>query len=101
MTGDRWGGEWPREAFAKRRIAYTVSEKPKSAIYTEFLPLLNSGRVELLDHSRTVAQLCALERRTGRGSGRDSIDHPPGGHDDLVNAVRGLWYWRRMKWRRW
>jgi hypothetical protein len=89
IEGDRWGGEWPREAFAKNGIAYTVSEKPKSAIYTEFLPLLNSGRVELLDHSRTVAQLCALERRTGRGSGRDSIDHPPGGHDDVINAVAG------------
>jgi hypothetical protein len=24
-----------------------------------------------------------LERRTSRG-GRDSIDHPPGGHDDLA-----------------
>jgi hypothetical protein len=89
IEGDRWGGEWPREAFAKNGITYTVAEKVKSAIYTEFLPLLNSGRVELLDHSRMVAQLVALERRTGRGSGRDSIDHPPGGHDDVINAVAG------------
>jgi hypothetical protein len=29
-----------------------------------------------------------LERRTARG-GRDSIDHAPGGHDDLANAVAG------------
>jgi hypothetical protein len=35
-----------------------------------------------------VAQLCSLERRTTRG-GRDSIDHPPSGHDDLANAVAG------------
>ncbi len=34
------------------------------------------------------AQLCGLERRTSRG-GRDSIDHGPGGHDDLSNAVAG------------
>jgi hypothetical protein len=40
-------------------------------------PLLNSGRVELLDNSRLISQLCNLERRTARG-GRDSIDHPPG-----------------------
>jgi hypothetical protein len=33
-----------------------------------------------------AAQLCALERRTSRG-GRDSIDHAPGAHDDLANAV--------------
>ena len=28
-------------------------------------------------------------RRTARG-GRDSIDHAPGGHDDLANAVAGV-----------
>jgi hypothetical protein len=33
-----------------------------------------------------IAQLCALERRTARG-GRDSIDHPPNGHDDLINGI--------------
>jgi hypothetical protein len=52
------------------------------------LPLLNSGKVELLDHPRLVSQLCGLERRTARG-GRDSIDHPPGQHDDIANAVAG------------
>jgi hypothetical protein len=30
----------------------------------------------------------SLERRTARG-GRDTIDHPPGGHDDVANAVAG------------
>ena len=30
-----------------------------------------------------------LERRTARG-GRDSIDHTPGGHDDLANAAAGV-----------
>jgi len=53
------------------------------------LPLINSKRVELLDHVKLINQLCSLERRTARG-GRDSIDHPPGGHDDLINAVAGL-----------
>ena len=38
---------------------------------------------------RLAAQLCSLERRTARG-GKDSIDHPPGGHDDLANAVAGV-----------
>jgi hypothetical protein len=33
-------------------------------------------------------QLISLERRTARG-GRDSIDHPPGAHDDLINAAAG------------
>ena len=35
-----------------------------------------------------MAQLCGLERRTAWG-GRDSIDHGPGGHDDLANAAAG------------
>jgi hypothetical protein len=38
--------------------------------------------------SRLVSQLCGLERRTARG-GRDSIDHPPGAHDDLANSAAG------------
>ena len=42
----------------------------------------------MLDYPRLVTQLCGLERRTARG-GRDSIDHAPGAHDDLANAVAG------------
>ena len=53
------------------------------------LPLLNAKRVELLEHARLSAQLVNLERRTSRG-GRDSIDHSPGGHDDIANAVAGV-----------
>lgn len=43
----------------------------------------------MLNLPRLSAQLCGLERRTAR-SGKDSIDHAPGGHDDLVNAVAGV-----------
>jgi hypothetical protein len=50
------------------------------------LPLLNSGRIELLDNPRLIMQLANLERRTARG-GRDSIDHPIGQHDDVSNVV--------------
>ena len=50
--------------------------------------MLNSGKVELLDNTRLINQISALERRTARG-GRDSVDHGPGGHDDLANACAG------------
>jgi hypothetical protein len=50
---------------------------------------VNSQRIELLDNPRLISQLTSLERRTAR-SGKDSIDHPPGGHDDLINALAGL-----------
>jgi hypothetical protein len=89
VTGDRYAGEWPDERFIEHNISYIAAEHPKSDIYREFLPLLNGGMVELLDHPRLISQLCSLERRTARG-GRDSVDHPPGGRDDVANAVAGV-----------
>jgi hypothetical protein len=52
VTGDRWGGEFVREQFEKRGVSYKTSERSKSEIYKELLPLLNSRRVELLDLPR-------------------------------------------------
>lgn len=89
VTGDRYAGEWPRERFQAHGIRYVTSEKPKNDLYRELLPLLNAGTIDLLDHPALINQLCNLERRTSRG-GRDSIDHPPGGHDDIANAVAGV-----------
>jgi hypothetical protein len=89
VSGDRYAGEWPREQFGKFGISFEPSPKPKSGLYTDLLPLINSARIELLDHSKLISQLTALERRTARG-GRDIIDHPPNGHDDIANAVAGL-----------
>ncbi|HYL48370.1 MAG TPA: hypothetical protein VET84_03320 [Stellaceae bacterium] len=88
VTGDRYAGEWPRERFREHGVHYEPSTRAKSELYQALLPMLNSGQVELLDHPRLHAQLVGLERRTARG-GRDSIDHAPGGHDDLANAVAG------------
>ena len=89
VQGDRYGGEWPRERFSVHRIDYDPAAAPRSDLYRNLLPLLNSGRIELHDSDRLTNQLVMLERRTSRG-GKDSIDHPPGGHDDVANAVAGL-----------
>ena len=89
VTGDRYAGEWPRERFKVHGIDYELSTKAKSDIYRDLLPALNSGLLELLDLPRLSAQLIGLERRTARG-GRDSIDHAPGAHDDVANAVAGV-----------
>ncbi|MDR4469109.1 MAG: hypothetical protein MRJ68_12580 [Nitrospira sp.] len=86
IFGDRYAGEWPREQFTKHGIEYRLTDKPKSDLYKELLPLINSGSVELLNHPKLLGQTCSLERRTARG-GRDTIDHPPSGHDDLINAA--------------
>lgn len=88
VCGDRYAGQWVREPFGRYSITYRPADWPKSSIYQDTLPLLNSRQVSLLDSPRLQSQLCALERRTARG-GRDSIDHPPGQHDDLANAAMG------------
>lgn len=89
LVGDRYAGEWAREPFRKMGIAYEPASKPKSDLYRDFLPLVNSRKADLLDHPKTVQQLISLERRTAR-SGKDSIDHPPNGHDDCINVVAGV-----------
>ena len=89
VTGDRYGGEWPRESFSRYGIMYELSAMTKSQLYGALLPLLNSTRIDLLDSPRLVSQLANLERKTARG-GRDSIDHPQGQHDDLANVCAGL-----------
>lgn len=88
VVGDRYAGEWPRERFRVHGIEYQPSEKTKSDIYRELVAPINGGRVELLDLPVLRAQLIALERRVARG-GKDSIDHGPGGRDDVANAVAG------------
>ena len=89
VTGDRYGGAWPETEFLKHQISYTPSDRDKSALYLAFLPMVLSGQVELLDNQTLFNELRALERRTRRG-GRDLVDHPPKGHDDLANAVAGI-----------
>jgi hypothetical protein len=88
VTGDRYAGVWPREGFERHGVRYEPAELPKSSLYGALLPLLNAGRCELLDHRRLVVQLLGLERRTARG-GKDTIDHAPRAHDDLINAAAG------------
>jgi len=88
IVGDRYAGEWPAEQFQKRGVSYEQSERVKNDIYRDCLPLLNSRKCQLLDNRRLLMQFHGLERRTARG-GRDSIDHGPGQHDDVCNAVAG------------
>lgn len=89
IHGDRYSGQWCAQAFEKWNVSYRPSDLPKSALYLELLPRLNSKSVRLLDHAKSVNQICNLERHTARG-GRDSIDHPRGSHDDIVNAIAGV-----------
>jgi hypothetical protein len=96
IKSDRYSGEWVVEAFRKKGITVEPSELSASELYGELLPILMSGRVELLDSKRLVNQLSSLERRV-RVGGKDLISHPVGLHDDLANAVAGAIVSARMK----
>jgi hypothetical protein len=86
ITGDRFAGEWPRESFRAHGVAYRVSELDRSSLYLELLPMVQAGTIELPDDLKLLRELRGLERRRGP-SGKDRIDHRPGEHDDLANAV--------------
>ncbi|HEX3861081.1 MAG TPA: hypothetical protein VHY35_05260 [Stellaceae bacterium] len=92
VIGDNYSGNWCVSEFREHGVVYEPSERNRSQIYFDLLPLINSGQVELLDNDRLISQLCALERRTTKG-GRDSIGHPETGsgahHDDCANAAAG------------
>jgi hypothetical protein len=64
VHGDRYAGSWPAEQFHNNGIEYQVGELTKSGLYLGLVPLVNSGRVELLDSPRLMVQLDGLERRT-------------------------------------
>jgi len=89
VLGDNYGGAWPMAEFAKNGIVYELSEMHKSDLYLNLIPVLCSRKVELLDNEKLKNELRRLERRRGK-SGRDTIDHPPRGSDDIANAVAGV-----------
>src|SRR5215510_8488917 len=89
LLGDNYGGEWPKAEFAKHGILYELSEKTKSELYLATIPVFTSRRIELLDIEKLKTEFRRLERRRGR-KGKDTIDHPPRGSDDIANAVAGV-----------
>jgi hypothetical protein len=92
VVGDAYGGLWPTSAFAKYGVQYTLSPLTKSELYLHTLPLWTAGRVRLIDNQRAVDQFAQLRRKVG-SSGKESIDHVRGSHDDLSNSIAGV-LWR-------
>jgi hypothetical protein len=95
VLGDAWAGLYPREPLQQAGIAYEVVKPNKSELYRDpFLSLINSEKLVLPRHTRTINQICSLECSTKR-SGRDEITHPLGGVDDCANAAAGGAYLAR------
>jgi hypothetical protein len=88
IEGDRYAAAWVIEAFQKEGVKYIQSERDRSEVYGDVLPLFTSGRVRLIDNPKCAAQFAALERRTFP-TGKDRINHPEKGghHDDLANSA--------------
>jgi hypothetical protein len=85
---DKYAGAWVSESFARCGVQVVQDAEPKSTLYLSALPVLTGRRCDLLDLPRLRAQLAGLERRR-RAGGRDVVDHPPAGFDDVANAVCG------------
>jgi len=91
VTGDAYAGEWPVSVFRSHGIKYVTSEKNRSDIYLDTGPLLAQGLARLIDVPRLTSQLRQLERRPSP-SGKEKVNHGPGGHDDVANAAMGaIW----------
>lgn len=85
VRGDRYAGQWVRQAFEAHGIRYADTEE-KSKAYLELEPLFAQGTIEILDHAQLTRELKTLERRA-RPGGKILVDHPHGGHDDYANAL--------------
>lgn len=90
VTGDRYGGEWPVQAYKKQGITYNLAEKTASEFYLAALPMFSGGLLDLPQSDRLRGQLCSLLRRTTTG-GRDSViaGQSDNSHSDLANAAIG------------
>ena len=67
VHGDRYGADILAERFRDNGIGYRHSDKNKSDLYLELLPLLNSNQVELLEGQRLINQFANLERSVATG----------------------------------
>ncbi len=57
-TGDRFAAGFVLEGFRSNGIMYRPSERDRSAIYIDFLPLVNSGSVVLLETCPSCSASC-------------------------------------------
>jgi hypothetical protein len=86
VVGDKYAGQWGRQAFSQVGITYADPSMDRSTAYLEAEPLFAQGRIDLLDHAILIRELKNLERRP-RAGGKALIDYPKGGHDDHANAL--------------
>ncbi len=89
--GDQYAAGFSRSVYSAAGISLMDATGTRADAYLHLLPLMTQGRVELPPDPTLRIELMGLQRRV-RSGGRDVIDHRPGAHDDLSNAVAlGAW----------
>jgi hypothetical protein len=91
VKGDNYSASWVQAAFEAEGITYERTEKPKSQLYLECLPIFARNAIRVPEHAKLLRELRLLERRTHR-SGKDTVDHGQNGTDDYANAAAGACY---------
>lgn len=76
-------------AFERQTVRAQAARRTTTEHYLELLPVVNAGRLRLLDRAQLLRELRGLERRRGT-AGRDTVGHPNGGHDDGAAALAGV-----------
>lgn len=87
VSGDKYAPGFVESGFKGRGITYEGCKRSTSETYLEFLPLVMSGAVSVLDDPALLRELRGLERRTG--ANKDRVDHRRGAHDDRAIAAAG------------
>lgn len=87
VSGDAYAGQTFRRDFAEHGIVYRVGAwKSGHDIFEAAEPLINAGKVELLDAGKLTEQTLGLVVR-GAKAGHPKIQAPSGEHDDWPNAA--------------
>jgi hypothetical protein len=88
VVGDAYAGGWVKGAFEAHGLEYKQSKLTRSELYLEGLPLFSRGQARIPSHDVALREMRLLQRRVAK-SGKDSVDHGVGGHDDFANALFG------------
>jgi hypothetical protein len=88
VTGDRYAKLWVQQAWRDLLGGYVESPLYAWELYLEALAPFNRGLVELPPDLALVREFKSLQRVAGR-SGKESVEHPRGCHDDMANSVVG------------
>ena len=89
VMGDSFAGGFHADEWTRNGITFRSCPRTTSENYLHALPLLLSGRVQLIDSSKLRAQLASLERHFL--AGREVVRHPAvaSAHDDIAAAAAG------------